>query len=238
VCRRIKLTSLRDASLNFAIPNFGQLFRTKCDGNWNHEVSRLVLGYDQNVLRDCIFIKLRIGLLYYHQPFHCHTSVEHLGLDCKVEYTNANQGIMPESHNIWVQYTDSDLNNTFKAWVLCFPVLYWSWTPQNQILQFREHLPVRRTISTISMRCTKSQQWMLRHQPQEYAAVIPIMYIDPHGLADCVDGFSWVVTQTDKMHIVRIRAIVGPAQLVRENNAASDRIDCVWLVNNHLDLDT
>ena len=64
-----------------------------------------MLGYDQNVLIDSIFITLQNGLLYYRQPFHNPTSVEHLGLDCKVEYTNANQRVMPEAHNIWVQYT-------------------------------------------------------------------------------------------------------------------------------------
>ena len=67
--------------------------------------------------------------------------------------------------------------------------------------------------------------------------MIPTKYTDPHGWAHSVDGFIRVVKQTDKMHIVPVRAIVGAAHLVREN-AASDRIDSVWLVNNHVDLDT
>jgi hypothetical protein len=78
-------------------------------------VSGLVLGYDQNVLIHSVCIELQNGLLYYCQPFHCPTSVEHLGLDCNVEYTDSNQAIMQESHNIWVQYTDSDLDNTFQG---------------------------------------------------------------------------------------------------------------------------
>jgi hypothetical protein len=151
---------------------------------------------------------------------------------------DANQGIMPESHNIWVQYTDSDLNNTFQGRVSSFPVLYFSWTPPNQILQFQEHLPAGKLISTFSQRCKKTQQWILHPQPQEYAVVIPTKYKDLHGWADCVDGFIQVVKQTDKMHIIPVGAIVGPAHLVREINAASDRIDNVWLVNNHVDLDT
>jgi len=100
MCRSIKLTSLRYAWVDFGIPNFEQLFSTQIEDDWGHEVSGLVLGYDQNVLIDSVFIKLQNGLLYYRQPFHCPTSVKHLGLDCKVEYTDANQGIMPESHNI------------------------------------------------------------------------------------------------------------------------------------------
>jgi len=118
MCRSIKLTSLRDASQDFGIPNFGHLFCTQIDEDWGHEVSGLGLGYDQDVLLDSILIKLQNGLLYYHQPFHNPTSVEHLGLDCKVEYTNANQGIMPKAHNIWVQNTQSegnDLDNTFQG---------------------------------------------------------------------------------------------------------------------------
>jgi len=237
VCRSVKLTSLRDASEDFWLPNFGELFCSQIEEDWGHEVSGLVLGYDQNVLLDSIFIKLQNGLSYYRQPFHCPTSVERLGLDCKVEYTDANQGVMPESHIIWVQYMDSDLDNTFQGRVPSFPVLYFSWTPPNQILQFQERLPAWKTISTFSKQCKKSQQWILRPQVQEYAVVIPTKYKDPQGWGDCVDGLIRIVKQTDKMHIVPVGAIVGPAHLVQEN-AASDRIDSVWLVDNHVDLDT
>jgi len=77
-----------------------------------------MLGYDLNVLLDSIFLRLQNGLLYYHQSFHNPTSVERLRLDGKVEYTNANQGIMLEAHNSRVQYTQSeenDLDNTFQG---------------------------------------------------------------------------------------------------------------------------
>jgi len=49
--------------------------------------------------------------LYYYQPFHNLISVERLGLDCTVEYTNANQWIIPEVHNICVQYMLSEEND-------------------------------------------------------------------------------------------------------------------------------
>jgi len=68
--------------------------------------------------------------------------------------------------------------------------------------------------------------------------VIKRKYKDLHYWSDCVDRFIRVIKQTDKMHITSVEAIVGPAHLVQENNAASDRIDSVWLVNNHLDLET
>jgi hypothetical protein len=77
-----------------------------------------VLGYDQNVLLDSLLIKLQNGLRYDQQPFHNPTSVERLRLDSKVEYTNANQGIMPEAHNLSVQYTQNEenfLHNTFQG---------------------------------------------------------------------------------------------------------------------------
>jgi len=140
VCRSSKLTSLRDASEDFGMPNFGQLFCAQIEEDWAQEVSGLMLGYDQNVLMDTIFIKLQNRLLYYCRPFHCPTSVERLGLDCKVEYTNVNQGIMPEAHNIWVQYTQSeenDLDNTFQQQIPCVIVLYFSCTLPNRILQFQ-----------------------------------------------------------------------------------------------------
>jgi len=63
------------------------------------------------------------------------------------------------------------------------------------------------------------------------------MYNDLHIWADCVDGFILVVKQTNKIHIAPIGAIVGPADLVREN-AALGGMDGVWLVNNHVDFDT
>ena len=187
--RSIKLTLLSDASEDFGIPNFGRLCHAQIDEDWGHKVRGLVVGYDQNVLIDNIFIKLHNGLLYFCQPFHCPTSVECLGLDCKVEYTNANQGIILESHNIWIQYTASDLDNTFQCHVPLVPVIYFSLIPPNQILQYQEHLPTGNAILTIFKRCKKTQQWILRPHPQEYAVVIPTKYKDRHGWADCVDGF-------------------------------------------------
>jgi hypothetical protein len=237
VCRSLELTSLSDTGEDLIIPNFGQRFRAQIEEDWGHEVCGLGLGYDQNVLIHSVFIILHNGLLYYHQPFHCPTSVEHLGLGCKVEYTNANQGIMSESDNVWDHYTESDVDNTFQGRVPSFAVLYYSWTLQNQILHCQKRLPTGKTIPTCSKRCIKTEQCILHPQAQEYAVVLPIMYKDLHGWADCVDGFIWVVKQTDKMHILPVRSIVGLAHLLREN-AASHQIDTVWLVNNHVNLDT
>jgi len=240
VCRSNQLTSHRDASEDFGIPKFGQLLRTQIQADWGHKVSGLVLRYDQNVLIYSIFIKLQNGLLYYHQPFHNPTSVEPLGLDCKVEYTNSNQGIMPGAHNIWVQYMQSeenDLDNTFQGRIPSFLVQYFSWTPLNPILQYQDRLPQGKAISTFSNRCKKTQRWELCPQAQEYAVVIPTKYKDLPGWADCVDRFIRVVKQKNKMHIVTVGAVVGPVHLVQEN-AASGGIDSVWLVTNHVNLDT
>jgi len=82
-----------------------------------------------------------------------------------------------------------------------------------------------------------TQQWVLHPQAQQYAVVIPTKFKDHSGWADCIDGFIRLVKQTNKMHIVSIGAIVRPAHLV-QGNAASGGIDSVWLVNNHVDLDT
>jgi len=214
VCQSIQLTSLRDASEDFGIPNFGQLFCSQIEEDWGYQISGLVIRYDQNVLLNSMFIEIQIGLSYYRQLFHCPTSVECLRLDCKVEYTDANQGVMPESHNIWVQYTDSDLDNTFQGQLPSLPGLYFSWTPPNQICQFPECLPAGKTILTFSKWCKMSQQWILHPQVQKYAVVIPTKYKDPHDLVDCVDGFVRVVKQPDMIRIVPVGAIVGPAHLV------------------------
>jgi len=66
---------------------------------------------------------------------------------------------------------------------------------------------------------------------------IPTQYKDLQGWAYCVDGFIWVVKETNKMHIVPIGAIDGLAHLVRENGAWCG-IDSLWRVYNHVDLDT
>jgi hypothetical protein len=121
---------------------------------------------------------------------------------------------MPESDNIWVQYTNSDLDNTIQGRVPSLPILYISWIPPNQILQFQEYVPAGKMISTFSQLYKNTQQWILHSQPQEYAVVIPTKYKDRHGWADCVNRFIQVVKQTNKMHIVPVRAIIGPAQLV------------------------
>jgi len=81
------------------------------------------------------------------------------------------------------------------------------------------------------------QQWVLRPQAQEYTVVNPTQYKDCHCWADCVNGFIQVVKQTNTMHIVPVGAVEGPAHWAREN-AAFGTIDSVWLVNNHVNLDT
>jgi len=83
----------------------------------------------------------------------------------------------------------------------------------------------------------KTQHWVLCPQAQKYAVVIPTIYKDLHGWADCFDGFIQFVKQMNKMHSVPIRTMVGLAHLVRENGAAGG-IDSVWRVNNHVDSDT
>jgi len=169
VCRINKLPSVRDASEDIGISKFGQLFHTKIEEDWGHEVCGLVLRYDQNVVLYSIFIKLLNGLLYYRQPFHNPTSVEDLGHDCKVEYATANQGIIPEAHNIWVQYTQSeenDLDNTFQGRIPSFAVLYFSWIPPNQILKFQWRLPAGNVILTFSKRGNITQQWVFHPQAQ------------------------------------------------------------------------
>jgi hypothetical protein len=103
VCRSIQSTLLRDASEDGGIPNFGWLFHSQNSEDWGHEDWGLVLRYDQNVLFDTIFIPLLNGLSYYHQPFLCPISVECLALNCMVEYTDENQGIILEIYNVRVQ---------------------------------------------------------------------------------------------------------------------------------------
>jgi len=144
---------------------------------------------------------------------------------------------MPQSHNIWVQYTESDLDNTFQGHVPSFPGLCNHWTPEDQILHYMDHLPCRQMISTFTQRSKKTPQCILHPHAQGYMMVIATKYKDPHGWAHCVDWFILVVKQTDQMDIEPGRAIVEPAHVVWET-AASDRINTVWLVNNHVALDT
>jgi hypothetical protein len=84
-----------------------------------------------------------------------------VGLDSKVELTNANQEMMPKYHNIWVQYTqseDNDLDNSFQDGVLSIPKLHFSCTPPNLILQFKECLPAGKTLLILSERCETTHQ--------------------------------------------------------------------------------
>ena len=98
-------------------------------------------------------------------------------------------------------------------------------------------LPAGKSISTFSKRRNKTQQRILCPQPREYAVVIPTKYKDPHGWADCVDGFIRVVQQTDKMHIVPVRAIVGPAvrgsPLIAEVVLGNRQMHSVYIVCAH-----
>ena len=81
-----------------------------------------------------------------------------------------------------------------------------------------------------------TQQWVLNPQAQEYSVVIPSNKTDLHGCADWVYRVIRVVKQTKMMQFIPVAAIVEPVHLVHEN-AASDRINSIWLVYNRVDLD-
>jgi len=79
---------------------------------------------------------------------------------------------MPQSHNTWVQSTDSNLDSTFRGYVISFPVLHFCWTPVSQSMQGLESVPAGKTISTISKRYKKTQQQTSRPQAQQDAVGI------------------------------------------------------------------
>jgi len=67
--------------------------------------------------------------------------------------------------------------------------------------------------------------------------VIQTNFKNLDGWADCVDGIIRDVKQTIRMHILPGGEMVGLAHFVREN-AAAGCMDSIWLVNNHVHLDT
>jgi len=168
--------------------------------HWGHVACGLVFRYDYNVHSDCILIKLHNGQLYYCQSLHRTTSVECLGHNCNVQYTNANQGIMPESQHICVEYAeceDNHFDDTFQGQVLSFPVLYFSWNQLNQIEQFEDCLPTGKMKLIFSKRSMYTEQLVLYPPVGECVVVIPTLYHDPLGWVDCTVGFMQVVTQTN-----------------------------------------
>jgi len=138
VCRCIKSISLRNALEDFWPHISGLLLHAQIEQDWGHEVGGLVFWYKQYVLINSVCIQLQNGLLYYCKQFHNPTSVERLGLDCKVEYIDANQVIIPKAHAICIEYTQSehnDLDTTFHGRILSFSLWYLRWTPLNATIQ-------------------------------------------------------------------------------------------------------
>jgi len=131
----------------------------------------------------------------------------------------------------------NDLYNTIQDQVLSFLVVYHSETPSSQNFQFQVHPHTGKIIWNFSKWCKMTQYWVLCSHAHKYLVVIATRYKDWQVWADCVDGFIWFVKQTNKMHIVPVRVIVGLLHLVRQN-AASDGIDSVRLVHNPTDFDT
>lgn len=88
----------------------------------------------------------------------------------------------------------------------------------------------------VPKRSQKSQNAICLLQDQQYTVVIRRKYHEHQGCADCCDSFIWVVKPSNIIHLVHIGATSVPAYLVQEN-AASDKKFCVWLINTPVDLD-
>jgi hypothetical protein len=72
---------------------------------------------------------------------------------------------------------------------------------------------------------------------QDYTVIIPTMFKDHHVWVECFHGFIRDVKETNKLHIAPVGAIIR-AQYFGWEKAASDGIDCVWLVNAHVNSNT
>jgi len=161
LCRSIKLISLWDALKHFRVCKCRQLCCTHVQVDRRNEDSGLVLRYDQNVLKASIFNTHQSRRLSNHDSSHSTTSIDCLRLCCKVDYIDANQVILAEVYNIWVQYTVSDLDNTLQGQAPSSSALYFSCTPQNPILQCKEWLPAGKTILTFPKSWKMTQQWIM-----------------------------------------------------------------------------
>jgi len=141
---------------------------------------------------------------------------------------------MLKAYTVWVQYTYSeeiDLNNTFYRRIsFLFCIIH-------QLESTKWGSPISRAPAirkrniNLSIWCKKTQQSVLRPPVQEYAVLHPTKYQNFNGWAYCVDGCIWVVTQTHKMHFV-------PLDELLNRHIRCGPINSIWLVNNHVELNT
>jgi len=157
--------------------------------DWGLQVNRLLLSHYENVLQENLIIQFQNCQFHCYQPFERANSVYYLGLEFIVEYTNGNQGIMPESHNNRVQCMPSKenhLHNIFKLSVPACPGINFRSIPWNLTFHLQESLSARNMISTYSRRFKKTQWCVLSAQTWQYEVVIITTYKDSYGWANCV----------------------------------------------------
>jgi hypothetical protein len=109
---------------------------------------------------------------------------------------------------------------------VCCILLYW--TAVNQIQQIEMHYPAGNMIWSLSNRHRLTHHCILQPKFDEYGVAVRMKYKHPAGRADCIDRFIRVVKPTEMMHIVAVRANVGPEHSVR-GNATSKRINTYHL---------
>jgi len=143
---------------------------------------------------------------------------------------------MSKCHNIWVQYTESDLDNTFQGRVPSF--LYYSLAGPRWIRS-----------SNFRSACLPENQYrpFLKGQEESTMDIMSSssrIYSDDTNKIQRSAWLGWLCWQiypdckTDWYDAYyTFEAIVWPVHLVRQN-AASDMIDSIWLVNDHVELDT
>ena len=176
MCRSINLTSLINSVVNIQIRNFEQLFSTQTkQDDCEHNVSVLVLRYHQREFIHSIFVWLQSGHLYHGQWYNIRPSVQHQGIDCKIDYTNINEGIMSEYHHIEVKYIESEMNDldcSYHGQDSSVLGSYSSCTPANQIFQCLEPLLSGKIIVICITKCNMPPQWVSGVLAQVYVVDI------------------------------------------------------------------
>ena len=230
-----KRMSLAQAAATFDIPTLPTLVRHHLHRIWGQDAVSLLWGAGDDFKHEVEVLphnKVRFVANGFHAPLVFARGL----LDCSVQNVTSCLYKRPPQV-VWERLDSSDNIDGLRGRRPAFPLLYFSLSPPLKVLDIQDViLKSRGSLKVFSKFIPSLKVSVVRPSTLELAAAVGTGFQHRFGDPEEVDGFIRVVKATGP-HVFAVDRIEGPAHLLPVNRTSTGS-GSVWIINNHVDLDT
>ena len=236
ICARspvFKRMSVAQAAVFFDIPTLPTLVRHHLNQIWGHDAVGLLWGAGDDFKHEVEVLPYN-KVRFYANRFH--TPLDHARglLDCSVQ--NVSGCIYKRPPQVVWERLDGNTSDGLRGRRPAFPLLYFSFSPPLKVLDIQD--VIRKSggsLKLFSKFIPSLRAFVARPSALGLAAAVGTGFQHRLGNPEVVDGYIRVIKAAGP-HVFAVDRIEGPCHLLPVSRSTGS--GSVWIINNHVDLDT